>query len=293
MIFAMCRRPILSLFSVLLLVPACPDIDLGPAPFFCNRGHPACPNGYTCQGDICVREGSVVVDSGQPVDTAAPSPDSEQPVDKAAPSPDSERIVDKGAPTPDKGRPNDGSTPKPDQYRPLDQKPAPDHPPVAPKVEISEFLARPWIVSGLDAEWVELHNLGSQPVDINGWTLEDEFLDQHVINAPGGLTIPAQGYIVLGHSADKLENGGVNVKYEYTDFVLSNSVDEIILKNKSGTIVSAVRYGSQWTIPLGSSLSLKKNASSDHDDPDNWCEETHLWSGSKGDYGTPGAPPGC
>ncbi len=44
----------------LLWVTGC-NLDLGEIPFLCNKGEPKCPNGYTCQSNVCVREGECPV----------------------------------------------------------------------------------------------------------------------------------------------------------------------------------------------------------------------------------------
>jgi len=54
------------LFVALLLAAlagrGCVEVDLGPAPLYCNPGEPRCPRGYECvrhEGrDYCLREGA-------------------------------------------------------------------------------------------------------------------------------------------------------------------------------------------------------------------------------------------
>ncbi len=51
----------MSTILLLLCTTACVEADLGDAPFYCNHGMPACPEGYSCQEfkkvKVCVREG--------------------------------------------------------------------------------------------------------------------------------------------------------------------------------------------------------------------------------------------
>jgi hypothetical protein len=261
---------------LLLILPGCAGPDLGNAPFLCNKGDPECPEGYVCENKVCVREGYT------------PEPDAAPPVDR--------RIVADGPVGPTDG-PTSADQPKttPDKKvtTPDKKVTTPDQPPVSGKIEVSELMINPFMALDSDGEWLELHNTGSTAVDLNGWTLKDSGVDKHVINA--SVVVPAGGYVVLGHSTSKLLNGGAPVQYTYGNtFNLANTSDEVILLDKSGTTIDSITYSSTtWTIPLGASLSLKKTASSNHSDSANWCEETKMWSGSDGDYGTPGLPGGC
>lgn len=77
------------------LLPACIEPDLGDVPFFCNNGDPKCPDGYSCVGNRCVRDGVSVADAARPDTTSdtGGGPDQLMPWPDAAP--------DWLAPTPD------------------------------------------------------------------------------------------------------------------------------------------------------------------------------------------------
>jgi len=238
----------------LLLAAAGCQIDLGEAPFLCHDGVPECPEGY-----VCVKA-------------------------------DNKRIcVKEGSQPPTL----DGAPPLSDGPRP-EGSPPPDGPGPTGKVIITEFMANPNAVQDTDGEWIELFNMGSQPVDINGWTLRDDGSDGHVIKASGPLVVPVSGYLLLGRTTDKLKNGGVNVLYAYADFFLANTEDEVVLQNASGMVVDSFTYSAAkgFVIPDGASLSVK-HPGVDKNVAGNWCAELNLWPGSKGDKGTPGANPGC
>jgi hypothetical protein len=255
----------LLLAWVALLAAAGCQIDLGEAPFLCHDGVPECPEGYVCAKvdgkKICVKEGS------QPP------------------------ILD-GAPPSEGGTP-DGQPPIPDGPRPEGLPPA-DGPAPAGNVIITEFMANPKAVQDTDGEWIELFNMGGQPVDINGWTLKDQGSDSHVIQFSGPLVVPVNGYLLIGRTTDKLKNGGVNVLYAYADFFLANTEDEVVLQNASGTVVDSFTYSAAkgFVIPDGASLSVK-HPGVDKNNASNWCAEVSPWPGSKGDNGTPGTNPGC
>jgi hypothetical protein len=161
-------------------------------------------------------------------------------------------------------------------------------------IQISEIMANPDCVDDRDGEWIELFNPASHAVNINGWILRDDDDDFHVISADGPLIVPPKGYIVLGRSDDEHDNGGLEVAYAYSDIVLSNHTDEIVLINQSGKVVDSVSYshGAGFTIPEGASLSFKQQGGAKNN-PASWCVEPSPWPGSDGDTGTPGSKPGC
>jgi hypothetical protein len=268
--------PLLQL-PFLLLASGCPSIDLGLAPFFCNGGNPICPEGYSCQAvgkqQVCVKdEGQLgsLDGSKRPVDGAVKK--DRRSADRGG-SPGSEATVVHDGPI----------TPKPDGPSPA-----------AGQIQITEMMFNPKAVADTDGEWLELHNVGSQTVDLSGWTLKDLGSDTHVIKSTGSLLVPPQAYFVLGRSSATMTNGGVKVDYVYSSFSLANTADEVVLLDSSGKTVVSVSYSttSGWTIPDGSSLS-RPNASSDPNLSTSWCTETKTWAGSAGDNGTPGAPSGC
>jgi len=65
------RSPSILSLAVALLA-GCVEPDLGDVPFFCNKGDPACPDGYDCVAGRCVRDG-VSFDAETAVDLG-PSP---------------------------------------------------------------------------------------------------------------------------------------------------------------------------------------------------------------------------
>ncbi len=249
------------------------SLELGDAPFLCHDGTPECPDGYYCQPDgktgICVKEGSL-----PPKLDAGPKP---QPEAGAETGPGKEAGVDMPWPPDMPVTPVDG--------------------PVIPgKVVITEFMANPEATSDTSGEWIELYNLGSTPVDINGWALKDAGSDNHVINNGGPLIVPAKGYLLLGRTKDKALNGGVNVVYAYkgSELYISNTDDEIFLLDNTGKQVDGFSYtkAAGFSIPVGASLSIK-SPTADKSKAANWCAETKAWPGSLGDKGTPGSNPGC
>jgi hypothetical protein len=252
----------LTIASALFALSSCADAELGKAPFLCNNGSPKCPEGYSChlQGgrNVCIKDGEPVPDAGIVVD---------------------QRLVD-GPPRPD-GAADGGA----------DKGPTPDGPSQV-KVVVTEFMPHPNAVQDAEGEWIELFNPTNQPIDIEGWTLKDANIDTHTISR--SVIIPANGFIVIGRSDIKATNGGVDVAYAYgPTFFLANTTDEIILLDKAGLVVLAFMYNaSTFPISEGTAVSLK-DPNSNPDDAGSWCAEGSAWSGSAGDRGTPGKPPGC
>ena len=104
--------------------------------------------------------------------------------------------------------------------------------------------------------------------------------------------IGAGKYLVLGKSTSTADNGGAPVAYSYGSFGLTNTEDAILLYDPNSKLIDKVEYKSSWSMPGGGSLSLK-SPSLDNSVLTNWCEEGSTWTGSKGDYGSPGAKANC
>ncbi|NIP17549.1 MAG: hypothetical protein GWM87_04890, partial [Xanthomonadales bacterium] len=70
-------------------------------------------------------------------------------------------------------------------------------------------MQNPAAVSDSNGEWFELYNPTGSDIDIDGWTIQDNDFDSHLINNGGPLLVPAGGYLVLGRDANSGANGGV------------------------------------------------------------------------------------
>jgi len=161
-----------------------------------------------------------------------------------------------------------------------------------PEIVINEIMQNPSAVSDSDGEWFELHNPTASPININGWTIQDNGTNSHVISNGGPLSIPAGGYLVLGINLDSGTNGGVIVDYQYSGFFLANGDDELILLDTGPTEVDRVEWdgGPAFPDPTGASMSLK-DPTLDNNDGTNWC--TAVTPFGDGDRGTPGAANDC
>ncbi|MCL4834149.1 MAG: lamin tail domain-containing protein, partial [Caldilineaceae bacterium] len=152
-----------------------------------------------------------------------------------------------------------------------------------PSVFISEFLADPSAVTDANGEWIELHNAGSERVNLKGWTLADLDDDSHTIGAD--LFIDAGGYVVLGRNGQSATNGGVTVRYVYTGLSLANSADEILLLRPDGSEADRVLWGGDSGLRVTAGKSLERVT---FGPIPVWLTAFAAWPGSAGDSGTPG-----
>jgi len=160
-------------------------------------------------------------------------------------------------------------------------------------VVINEIMQNPSAVSDGAGEWFELFNATAGDIDIDGWTIQDNDLDVHVIANGGPLVIPAGGYLVLGNNGDSGTNGGVGVDYAYgTSFFLANGADELVLLDDTMVEIDRVEWdgGPSFPDPTGASMALADPAL-DNNVGANWCEASTPFGA--GDLGTPGAGNDC
>lgn len=145
---------------------------------------------------------------------------------------------------------------------------------------INEILPDPSPTVGLpEAEYVEVYNRGSEPVDLSGWTLSDETSAarlEHFILLPGR-------HLVLTNAAEKFDVSGDAMDVPLPS--LNNSADLIKLRDPEGLVVDSLGYSASWytddTRDGGWSLELI--------DPENICAGTRNWTISESvSGGTPG-----
>jgi predicted extracellular nuclease len=168
-----------------------------------------------------------------------------------------------------------------------------DCPVIVPEVVIKEIMNNPNAVFDSAGEWFEVFNPTGSGIDIEGWTIQDNDFDSHVIANGSPLVIPAGGYLLLGNNADSGTNGGAPVAYSYgTDMFLSNGADEVVLLDGGLNEVDRVEYdgGPTFPDPTGASMSLIDPAL-DNNVGANWCTASTPFG--DGDLGTPGAENDC
>jgi len=151
---------------------------------------------------------------------------------------------------------------------------------------ITEIMQNPNVMLDEFGEWFEVHNTGTTPVDLNGWTIKDDGTDSHVI--VGSAIVPADGYSVLCRNDSTMTLEGVNAIYEYSGIILGNGADEVILLNVALTEIDRVVYdgGTIWPDPTAASM-MWDEASDDNNNGLNWATSTTPFG--RGDKGTPEA----
>ncbi len=107
-----------------------------------------------------------------------------------------------------------------------------------------------------DAEWIELFNIDTAKVSLNGWTLKtkDGSPDIHFSSKD---TISPQGYFLLERTSDKTVPD-IKADKIYTGS-LKNAGETLILTNSASTTVDTVVGGKNWCI-VGGNNTTKQTA---------------------------------
>lgn len=93
-------------------------------------------------------------------------------------------------------------------------------------------------------EWIELFNSGVSTVSLEGWKLIAQDGAPDILLAA---SIPAGGYFLLERGSDDVVPGiGADLIYPFKNNALSNSGEEILLKDASGNQVDTVDASSGW-----------------------------------------------
>lgn len=154
---------------------------------------------------------------------------------------------------------------------------------------VTEVMQNPAKVYDTLGEYFEVRNTRDYDIDINGWEISDGGAEAHIIVNGGPLQVPAAGFLVLGIESSTELNGGVLVDYQYSDILLGNGTDEIMLSYK-GALSDTVAWdgGPLFPDPKGAAMNLAPNKFNHlaNDSGAAWCEATSALP--SGDFGTPG-----
>lgn len=144
----------------------------------------------------------------------------------------------------------------------------------AQTIGISEFMYHA-DTSAHSNDWVELYNYGNSPVNISGWKLKDENIDNTFI-IPTSTTIDPGAYLVIAQSLDTflmVYPDVTNVIGSF-DFGFGNKSDQVRLLDASNTPIVEINYIDSLPWPsaadgMGPSLQIK-SFDDDPNNPDNW-----------------------
>lgn len=156
-------------------------------------------------------------------------------------------------------------------------KPAPLH---FKDVIITEFCPDPSPPVGMpEAEFVEIFNRSSNPVDLANWSLTDETVSGKL---PSFILLPGQ-YLVLTSANASAGFGALGQTLSVSPFPsLNNSEDSIAIKDANGSVIDFVRYALSWyhhEEKAGGGWSLELI------DPENTCAEAGNWVEAEAETG--------
>ncbi len=167
----------------------------------------------------------------------------------------------------------------------LDIPPTPGSP-----IVITEIMYDPEVITDEKGEWFELYNATEAAVDLNGWRLEDNKGQVHIIDNGGAFLLQPGSFVLLGSNNISATNGGADVGYliPYTDFAMGNSDDAVVLKNQLGEVVDSVTYNEKEGWPAGKGASIELlHPNLDNQLPANWKVADKPF-GDGSNMGTPG-----
>ncbi|HVY72349.1 MAG TPA: lamin tail domain-containing protein, partial [Verrucomicrobiae bacterium] len=107
-------------------------------------------------------------------------------------------------------------------------------------VEISEIMAENQNTitnDGTAPDWIELHNRGSGPADLAGWSLSDD--DPRRFVFPAGTVLAGNGYLVIWCDSQ------TNAPGLHTGFALNRQGESVFLYNAKTSRVDGVTFGQQ------------------------------------------------
>jgi len=152
-------------------------------------------------------------------------------------------------------------------------------------IVINEIMNNPSLYNETNGEWFEIINIGLNTVDLFGFIISDNDLDEHIISEH--IIINPNELLVFGSSQNYDLNGNIEVDYEYSNFYLSNLFDEIIIKHPSGVVLDEVFYDYNQSFPNSESFSMMLlNPILDNSIGENWISSA-IPIGN-GDFGSPG-----
>ncbi|MCD4772980.1 MAG: lamin tail domain-containing protein [Bacteroidales bacterium] len=151
-------------------------------------------------------------------------------------------------------------------------------------IVINEIMADPSPpVNMPEYEYLELYNTSPLPIDLNNWMLiigTSEKVFSDVFIEPGE-------YLIIGKETAATLFSFFGDFYGFSSFSLTNSGQEIILRNQNGNLISYISYSDDW---YNNPEKEDGGWSLEQIDPFNPCGGNENWKAANNDYGgTPGS----
>lgn len=157
-------------------------------------------------------------------------------------------------------------------------------PVLAARVVVNEIMFDPTGPEPAN-EWIELFNPLDRSADLSNWTVTD---GEGSFRIPVGVTIPANGFLVLGYSPTAA-GGNVDLAYGgQAGISLANSGDDVFLSDDAGVVIDSVTYAASWAGEAGQAANA--NLSLERKSPTLYGQDRRSWGHSAVVGGTPGAP---
>lgn len=116
---------------------------------------------------------------------------------------------------------------------------------IVDNIAINEFMAvndslSPWTdPAGQHEDWIELYNKNNTTVNLGGCYLSDDYLDPAKWQMPAGVSIAANGYLIIW-ADDDLNQTGL-----HAPFKLDREGEMLILSRPDLTVMDSVTFGYQ------------------------------------------------
>jgi hypothetical protein len=117
------------------------------------------------------------------------------------------------------------------------------------RVTVNEFMARNDRTEADPADndfedWFELHNAGTNTVDLTSYTLTDVLTNANEFVVPPGYVIPPGGFLLVWADSETGQNRATNIDL-HVSFKLNSTNGVIGLFSPDGALVDSVTYGQQ------------------------------------------------
>lgn len=147
-------------------------------------------------------------------------------------------------------------------------------------------------------EYIELHNTGPESVDLSGWKFTDGFayiFPEDSALASGAYLILAQNEAEYNRKFGSIFVGGIKASGQFESGLLSDSGEEITLRDATDAIIDRVNYGDGFPWPVtaggdGPSMELI-HPSMDNDLGGSWRSSTKPTPGEENSIFSDTAPP--